>query len=143
MISAKTYLRTICESTGIALKEHKDAGSFTNIAKSKIEKYYSLSMGVYSGVGQNQEALEMSVPIEVRIFEKGFKNLSDAEDSLIARAEEIILEAQQISNKNAQTTSVKDCRFDSFSIEDIGPDNDNLLVGVIAFTIIVFKNPNT
>lgn len=116
--------------------EHTDAFNFENIAASRLDKGYHLSVGSIAGVGQNQSDIETNIPVTVRFFKKGFRDPAGARDSAITLAETIVTTLLAPA-KRVGTSGIKNILFNSATPDPLAESNDNTILMTLEFTVFV------
>ena len=124
----------------LGYREWTDGFAFDNVPETTMDGSYHLTTGTLGGNSQNQTVLDISYPITVRLFLKGFRDPAQAIDESISAGESIVCDLVSVANANG--TAIKDVQFVSMEPQPKDESNDNIVVLVISFTARVFTNPN-
>lgn len=131
--AARSYLRSRAKTIG--LKEWSDGFNFDNIPSTVINGTFHISSGAGSGVKLNQHDQEITFNQTVRIFIKGYRDVSSAIDYAVKVTEDLIKESVSPKNRLTQSGGIKNIVLDSFNFEEGDQSNDNLVVASITFRI--------
>lgn len=134
MTAVRGYFRSMANS--LSLKEWKDGFNIENIPSTVMNKSYHISQGIATGVKLNQNDQEISFPITIEIFNKGYKDVSSAIDSSIDLAEDLITTCVAPANRLTQTTGIKNIFFEDASFEPLDVSNDNSVIAKVTFRVV-------
>lgn len=122
----KTYFRAQIASANPLLREWKDGFNINNIPSTIYDKAYHLSYGQISGDELGAEHQGISVNFVVRLFFKGFRDVSSGIDVAVDVAESVIKQVQDPADRLG--LEVKNVKFLDMSIEESFVSNDNLIL---------------
>lgn len=131
----RTYFRQRANSLG--LKEWKDGFNFDNIPSSILDKSYHIESGPMVGVKLNMNDQEINAQVNVRLFQKGFRDPASAIDSIEQLSETFIKECVVPKNRLAGRDGLINVVFENLSIEQISASNDNAVISNIQFRVLV------
>lgn len=132
---SRGYFRSIANS--MSLKEWRDGFNFDNIPANILDKSYHIESGSIVGVKLNQNDQEMNAQVNVRIFQKGFRDPASAIDSVMQLSETFIKECLVPSNRLTQSYGVKNVVFENMLIEQIAASNDNAVISNLQFRVLI------
>lgn len=135
VVACRDYLRSRARAVG--LKEWSDGFNFSNIPSTIVSGAFHIEPGIGSAVKLNQEDQEISVSHTVRVFVKGYREVSAAIDSATKMTEDLIKEAVTAKNRLTQPNGIKNVTLEGFSFDASDQTNDNLVVASITFRIFV------
>ena len=133
LTGARSYLRGRANSFG--LKEWSGGFNFENIPSTLINRSYHIQSGTGSGVKLNQNDQEITFSQTVRIFIKGYKDVSTAIDSAIKITEDLIKEAVSPKNRLTQSDGIKNIVLENFQFDADSASNDTLIIASVTFRI--------
>lgn len=132
---SRSYFRQRANS--LSLKEWKDGFNFDNIPSTVLDKSYHIETGPIVGVKLNQNDQEANAQVNVRIFQKGFRDPASAIDSVMQLSETFIKECLVPSNRLTQSLGVKNVVFENMLIEQIAASNDNAVIANLQFRVLI------
>lgn len=124
-------------------QEWNDAFAFNNIPDTIIDMSYHLRVGTTASGPANLTVHNFLVPVEVRVFFKGFQDPSRAMDNVMSNIDLILNEVLKIENRVGRTDGIKDVRPINIAIDPVDGSNDNDIVVNLTFDvqlICAFKN---
>lgn len=127
----RPYFKARCLAVG--LTEHPDEFNIDNIPSTIIDKSFHVGLTSANGDKLNQNDQEISAPVEVVFYYKGFRDPSDGLDKAIAKSEELIKEAERPSNRLG--ACIKNVNLNSIVYEALSLGNDNVIRTRIVFNI--------
>ena len=132
MSSVLPYFRTRMESLGYV--EHRDAFDFENIPENILDKAYHLTLSPVDFIDANQTMHQISFPVVVRAFFKGYSN-----DDSTSTLDDVIVETELIyadilSLANRLGIDIKNVTPGGFVINPVSDSNQNDLVLEMEFT---------
>ena len=127
----KPYFKVRCEAVG--LKPVGDAFDNENIATTVINYGYNIEFFSASGVSINQNTQDISVPVDVVFFVKGFRSPQDGFDKAIVKVEQLIKEVEAPANRLG--SCLKNVKLNQISIEPFSDSNDNLVKVKTSFDV--------
>lgn len=125
----------VARAKAIGLSEHSDAFNDENIASTLLGDKFHVKLGAFSGTKLNQADQEVTCPVTVTIFVKGYANPSDALDKAVLKTDLLVKEC--LKNSNRLGTLIKNVRFDTAVPEALAVSNDNAVKVTISFTTFV------
>lgn len=129
----RPYFKTRCENVGLV--EHDDAFNLDNIPDSILDDSFHVAFNSFLGVKSNQNDQEVSVPVTVVFYKKGFRYPNEGVDSALIKAEALIKEVQSPTNRLG--TTIKNVTTVDGNIEPISLANDNIIRVRIVFNVIL------
>lgn len=135
VVASRDYLRSRARAVG--LKEWSDGFNFSNIPSTIVNNSFHIEPGTGSGVKLNQEDQEISISHTIRVFIKGYRDVSAAIDSATKMTEDLIKEVVTAKNRLTQPNGIKNVTLDGFNFDASDQTNDNLVVASITFRIFV------
>lgn len=135
--TVRPYFRARCKAIG--LTEWVDGFNFQNIPSNIIDKSFHMEMGSAGGERLNMSDQEITWPVTVRIFIKGFRNPAAAIDSAAVLTDSLVKESCKVSNRGTQA-SIKNVFFESMTVSPVDDTNDNLVVASVTFRTLVILN---
>lgn len=132
----RPYFKARCEAVG--LSEHDDSFNIDNIPDTIIDDSFHVSFDSFNGIKSNQNDQEISVPVSVVFYKKGFRYPSEGIDNALIKAEALIKEAQSTTNRLG--TVIKNVTTSDGVVEPITLANDNIVRVKIVFnvTLVLF-----
>lgn len=129
-----TALRPYYKARGeaVGLTYHNDAFNVDNIASNILDKSFAIGITSFSGIKLNQHDQEISAPVEIVLYVKGYRSVNEGLDKAILLTENLIKEVEAPANRLG--TSIKNVTLSNCSIEPLAT-NDNVI-----FVKIVFNN---
>jgi hypothetical protein len=131
--SVRLYFKARCEAVGLV--EHDDAFNADNIPDTVIDGSYHVSFNSFNGIKSNQNDQELSVPVTVEFYVKGFRYPNEGVDSALILAEALIKEVQKPVNRLGQV--LKNISTSDGVIEPITLANDNIIRVRIIFNVVM------
>ena len=119
----------------LGFEQWKDAFNIENIPASRLSKAFHIETITGAGRKQNQSDQELNVDVTVRIWEKGFKNPSDALDRGFFNLDRIC--GDILSSSVRLVHPIKNITLGAVTLEPIDQSNDNTIVVTIGFTAFV------
>jgi hypothetical protein len=140
LVDVKTYFRS--RSTTLGFAEWSDPINPDNIPESIVDRAYFMRFGTITARKQNMSDLELSAPINYRVYFKAFNDELNKYDEATTLANACLLEILKQQNKNCLTPSIKDVKLVDLSIDPISADNDNTWIINFNFEVFLIINPN-
>lgn len=122
----KPYFRTRLYEVDSAFKEWTDGFNIGNIPANIYDKAYHIRLGGFDGGDLGGKAQFVSAPVDVRLFFKGYRNVSENIDRGLLLAEGLIAQVQDPADRLGST--LKNIKFNSMSIDESFITNDNLIL---------------
>jgi hypothetical protein len=135
MNATRIYFRHRANSIG--LKEWKDGFNFDNIPANILDKSYHIESGPVVGIKLNMNDQELNAQVNVRVFQKGFRDPASAIDSCLQLSENFIKECVVPKNRLTGSNGIKNVVFENLSIEQIAATNDNAVIANMQFRVFV------
>lgn len=137
----RTYIKARLASIDSDFKEWKDAFNFSNIPNSNFNKSFHYSYSAPS-IGEDSQSISYSLPGELKIFYKGFRDPQDALDAAMDEADTIV--ADIVSPRNVDDArSGEDYPITNVFINSIVPTpidtNDNKIEITIGLTFALYR----
>ncbi len=129
------YFRTILNSLGH--KEWKDAFSDDNIPSTVLDRMYHLLLGEASSIKQNQDMIELTAPMAIKLYVKGYKDPVDGRDKAAAYFDNILKNALAADNRVTQTNGIKNITFVGGGLSELDVDNDNIIKVTMNFNCFI------
>lgn len=120
----------------LGYKEWPDGFNTENIPSTRLKSAYHVDVSEGQGISQNQNDLEIDVPVTVRLFKCGFRYAGEAKSEAIKIVETALNEIQKPSRRLG-SSGIKNIRFNSFVLEPIDQSNDNVILITMEFTASV------
>jgi hypothetical protein len=121
--------------TELGFLEWTDGFNWQNIPSTVVDGTYHLELLDANGIKQNQNDIEIEVPIVIRLFVKGFRDPAAGIDDAVLKCQSIITKALKPSTR--LTGDLKNVTFSSAVPEPFGESNDNLIMMRIEFNTLV------
>lgn len=128
---SRDYMRA--QAVAVGLREWPDGFNFENIPSSVIDRSFHVISSNAVGIKNNQYDQEINFEHTIRVFVKGFKNVSQGIDSITEIVEDLIKEIVAPRNRLTNTNGIKNVVFENFSIDAGNQSNDNLIVASVTF----------
>lgn len=130
LTEVRPYFRTRLDALGY--EEWTDGFDFEQVPETILDRSYHLTVGSMSLINSDHTVINMSYPILVRIYLKGFRDPAEAIDDAIEAGEAIICDITSVTNGMQQ--GIKDVTFNSFDILPKNANNDNIALLDFSFT---------
>lgn len=130
----REVFKSIMSSLGY--REWRKSFDPDNLPKTLADKSFHLQVDGPSGVKQNQNDLEVNIPVTVTIAQKGYADEAKASEALETALERILLEALKPSRRIG-SDGIKNIIFNDARPEPIAPSNDNVILYKVSFTCLV------
>lgn len=130
----KPYARTVL--TGLGYKEHRDPFNKANIPANLIEKAFHLDQEAAQGVKNNQDNLEMNVPLRINLHKKGFRRVNDKFQEALADAE-TVRDAMLAPQTRLTQPYIKNVKLQSMEVTPLSESNDHAMLISFVFTFLV------
>jgi len=120
---------------GLDYSEWTDTFDIENIPSTILDKSYHVEVNDGSGGVINQHVQNVSMPVTLRVFRRGFRDPASMRDEMLGDMEtiicDILLPAVRLSS------GIKNIVFDSFSLLPLDDSNENSIILEMNFTAIV------
>lgn len=126
LTSVLPYFRSVM-TTSLNHKEWKEAFADDNIPSTIIDRSYHLLLGDTSNIKQNQDLIEITQPVSVKLYVKGYRNTSDGRDRAVEYQEAIIKEALETDRRATTYSGIKNVIYQGGGLTELAVDNDNLI----------------
>ena len=135
----RPYYRNIINALNLDFQEHEDGFAFDNIPASLLDRSYHIQLGTGLGDPLNQTDQRIEMDVTLRLFFKGFRNVSDALDSTIGVAETVIANCLKLDNRGDRTKGVVNVQLGTLSVLPYADTNDNNIIYEVVFsTVTIF-----
>lgn len=122
---------------GLGFEQWDDGFNFENIPSTILDGAFHIEVNPSSGGPTNQTIQNVTMPVTVRVFRKGFRNVSEGIDSAILDVENIICDI--IAPAVRLSSDIKNVVLDGFSVNPLDDSNDNAIMIELNFTnLIIF-----
>lgn len=132
----KPYFKARAKAVDLKeLLDVQDLFDIENIPSSLVDYGFVVLFSSASGRKLNQNTQEISVPVDVVFYVKGFRYPNEGFDKAVLKAEALIKETEAPTNRLGQcikNVSLSQINFEQFSI-----DNDNLIRVRVSFESII------
>lgn len=118
----------------LGLQEWKNPFDTMNIPETIIASQYNVVLAPLSQIKFSQQALDLRVPVNLKLFAKAYKQHMVAYDSAVSLAEDAIVEILKPTNRLVQA-AIKTINLGSMSIDPLAPSNDNIMVVNFVFNV--------
>ena len=130
--NVRSYLRARLD--GLGFREHDDGFPTDNIPETVIDRSYHILVNSIDGGPINHTHQDTFSNVEIRVFFRGFRNVTEAIDSSISGVETIIRDVCKVANR---TSTVLNCVFENCTFEPMNSSNDNSVLVTISFNVQV------
>lgn len=128
------YFRAVMKALGHT--EWKDPLNDENIPDTIINRAYHLRLGDASSIKQNQTAIEVNQPIQVRLFVKGYKASNETRDRAVEFMDAIVQRSLNEARRNASTyTGIKNVSLVNSLVDELAQSNDNTMRVTVNFNV--------
>lgn len=136
LTDVRSYFRSRMDA--LKYKEWKDGFDFANIPSTILDKSYHIDAneGLVDELGNLDVSL--NVTTRIRVFTKGYRNISEGIDLTIERIEEIVRGIMDPVERLNGDCGLKTTDFSGFRIEPIALDNNNITVATLDFRCLVY-----
>jgi hypothetical protein len=125
--------------SGLGYSEHVDPFNDENIPSTLLDNGFHQIMLDISGAERSQVAQGLDVPVQVKVFFKGFRSPDEALTQSIINAEEIISDVTMFGNYANYSPPITSVLLDSLSFEPYSLEsNDNIVQAVFVFRFSVY-----
>lgn len=136
LILIKPYFRDRAKAIGLKeLTDVQDLFDVENIPSSIIDNSFVVIFSSASGRKLNQNTQEISIPVDVVFYIKGFRYPNEGFDKAILKAEALIKETEAPANRLGQC--IKNVSLSQINFEQFSTDNDNLIRVRVSFEAIM------
>ncbi len=132
----RSYFRTRMKALGH--KEWKDALNFENIPESIQDRTFHIESGTSNVNSQNQQALDVSQDVVVRLFVKGYRDTSGGIDRAISLAQLAICDI--VDPDNANGDAIKNVDLVTMDVVERSDSNDNTIVVEMNYSVRLIMN---
>lgn len=125
--------------SGLGYSEHVDPFNDENIPSTLLDNGFHQIMLDISGADRSQVSQGLDVPVQVKVFFKGFRSPDEALTQSIINAEEIISDVTMFGNYVNYSPPITSVLLDSLSFEPYSLEsNDNIVQAVFVFRFSVY-----
>lgn len=125
-------------AAGLKFASHYDGFAIDNIPATKLERTYHVEAFSFVGAAQNQTVLDITAPVVVRLFFKGYKDVNQTILQATLAGEEYLEKVLASENRLTQQ-HIKNVILDQMVVEPYAASNDNSVVCRIEFSVKLFK----
>lgn len=118
--NVKTYFRSRLD--GLAYSEWKDGFAFDNIPETILDRAYHVFIESISGGPINHTHQDTESEVVVRLFYRGYRDVSTAIDESISGVEAIIADVCKVANRTSVLLNVV---FSGAEFSPLNDENDN------------------
>lgn len=130
--NVRTYLRTRLD--GLGYHEHVDGFNTENIAESVLDMAYHILVNSIDGGSINHTHQNTVSRVSVKVFHRGYRDVTEAIDTAIASLETIVRDVCKVANR---TSSVFNVVFETCDFQPFSSANDNSVMIDISFSVSV------
>jgi len=131
----KPYFRARMNAIGFSNEWH-EAFTTENIPRTRIDKAFHILLGNGSGIRQNQDDQEITIPVGMQLFFLSGRDEEQGRIAAMTEAERIIKEVCAPKNRVTQASDgIKDVRLNSFEAVALDISNDNITLLNIEFEV--------
>lgn len=129
----KPYFRLRCAEVG--LTKHPEPFNENNIPATLIDYAYQLNFSSVDNLKFNPgTTLDLTMPIEVIFYVKGYRDPDEGQDRAIVKAQELIVAS--LATATRLGADIKNVVFQSMRIEPLASSNDNVIRVRLTFNTI-------
>ncbi len=132
------YCRTRLKALGRT--EHTATFNYENTPRTRLATMFHVELGTTNGVSNNQDNQVGNVPVTVRIPFAPAREVMPIRDAAVVFADTVIADFLNPRNRLTQANSLKNVAFDSMNIEPLAESNDNGVVVVLGFSMLVITS---
>ncbi len=136
LTDVRPYFRTRMVSLGF--KEWPDGFNFENIPSNILDQVFHIQSDTITPDTTNMTNYDISSPVTLRLFIKGFRDPAQAIDNAISSYETILCDVLKPANRLG--TLIQNVSPGSTSILPLSDNNDNAVILEMEFTARVFLN---
>lgn len=133
MTGIKPYFKERLEN--LNYREWEDGFNFENIPSNLLDRSFHIYVNFGNGVRLNMQAQEIDITVELRVFFKGYRNISEGIDRAIEGIEDIIVEVVKSENRLENNNTFKNVLLNGFFINPLNNTNDNSILVDSTFTV--------
>lgn len=130
----KPYARTIL--LGLGYKEHKTLFSDEDLPNAIVDKAFFLTQNPVTGVSNNQDFQQMTVPLQVRVYKKTFRRESEKFQEAMTAAE-VIRDAFLAPRTRLTQPKIKNVSFATLDVVPVAGDNPHAMIVNLTFNFMV------
>ena len=132
----KPYFRERILSLDSKFQEWTDAFNIENIPSTILDKSYHLAFGTVDGGLLSGKTQQIECNVLVRLFFKGYRNVSENVDRGIDLSEQLIRAVQDPAERLGE--SIKGVKFLGMEVNEGFASNDNLIVVTQNYSVTLF-----
>jgi len=130
----RPYFRNIINP--LSYVEHQDGFAFDNIPSNLLDRSYHVQFGFILGSPLNQTDQRIESEVVVRLFFKGYRNVSESIDNTVDDAQAVIAECLKIGNRSDRTKGVVNVQLNTIDVLPFADSNDNNIIYEINFSAV-------
>jgi hypothetical protein len=117
----------------LGYRKHPDGFAFDNIAGTVFDKSFHVEAFNFPATPRNMSDLEFEIPVTVRLFFKGYRNVDEGIERAVNGAEGFIDYALKVERANVGP-DIKSVQLSQIVIEPYATTNDNYVIARIELT---------
>ena len=130
--NVRSYLKTRMD--GLGFEEWRDGFAVNNIPETVIDKSYHILVESISGGAINHTHQDTESEVSVRIFFKGYRDVTEAIDTAIISIETIVKDVCKAANRTSEVLNVV---FEGVNLSPQSDTNDNSVFVEMNFSVRV------
>jgi hypothetical protein len=132
-VNVLPYFRARLDS--LNLNEWDDGFAVDNIPATIIDRAYHLRVGLIDSQPANQQTHAFQVPVEVRVFLKGYQDPKSAINDAMSLSENIHAEVLKLANRVGRTDGILDVKPLTTAIDPLADSNDNDVIVTLTYNV--------
>ena len=131
--SVRPFYKNRLEILGFT--QWSDGFNFENIPSTILDKAFHIQVNSTAGGVISPHVQNINMPVTIRVFRKGFRDVSAGIDSALADVESIICDILAPSVRLG--SAIKNVVLDDFSVNPLADSNDNAIMLELNFTNLI------
>jgi hypothetical protein len=115
----------------IGFREWRDGFVFENIPETILDKSFHVYLETISGSPIDQKDQSLTGLVVIRVFFRGYRDVTEAIDESISSTEAIVKEVCKVSNRTSE--GLLNVVFDGVDYEPLTAQNDNSVLVTLRF----------
>jgi len=116
--------------------EWRDAFNTENVPETILEKSYHIAFGSTSAVTLADSSLDLTIPVDVTFWVRGYLDSTEAIDTAMDLAESLSLDAITVDNSMYYNGFIKRVALINIDLAPIDASNDNIVKVVVGFDVL-------
>lgn len=116
----------------LGFKEWEDAFNTEDIPSTILDKSFHIEVNPTTAGVTNQLVLNVSMPVTIKVFRKGFRDTAIGRDTALLDVQNIICDILLPSVRLG--SEIKNVIFDGFSVNALADSNDNVVMTELNFS---------